>query len=83
MYHNWYTGVAMAEVVAAAVLGPAAAPWARRAELLLAVAGPTEAYVMAHAVVPRQQNRGRLIGRRRWTTVGGLSAAAGAAVHTK
>jgi len=39
--------------------------------------------VMARAVVPRQQNRGRLTGRRRWTAVGGLAAAAGAAVHTK
>lgn len=43
MYHNWYTGVAMDEAVAAAVLGPAAVAWARTAGQLLAVAGPTEA----------------------------------------
>ena len=66
--------------VAAAVTKPAAAPWTETTELLLAVAGPTEADVAGTAVaVPRQPSQGRLNGRRRRTAVGGLSAAAAAA----
>ena len=88
MYHNWCTGTAVVETaaVAAAVTKPAAAPWTETTELLLTVAGPTEADVAGTAVaVPRQPSQGRLNGRRRRTAVGGLSAAAaaGAAARTR